>query len=99
MGLAAQTRAQQRAEGRFTLTAAASVAVDWGRITSTFRSASKNRSVGGARNSFHLRGQAIDIARYPGIKHSEIEAAFLRSGFSLAESLDEGDHSHFAFLP
>lgn len=31
------------------------------RITSGRRNAAENRAVGGARNSFHLRGRAIDV--------------------------------------
>jgi hypothetical protein len=69
----------------------------WGQVTSTYRSPEHNRRVGGVANSYHLRGKAIDIARRPGVSHSQIAAAFRNAGFSLAESLDEGDHSHFAF--
>lgn len=69
----------------------------WGRVTSTRRTAERNRAVGGAPNSHHLRGRAIDIARGPGVRHSQIEAAYRRAGYYLIESLDEGDHSHFAF--
>jgi hypothetical protein len=53
--------------------------------------------VGGVRNSWHLQGRAIDIARRPGVSHAEIAAAFRLAGYTLIESLDEGDHSHFAF--
>ena len=42
-------------------------------------------------------GRAIDIARRPGVAHWQIAAAYRSAGYSLAESLDEGDHSHFAF--
>lgn len=69
----------------------------WGRVTSTYRSPEHNRRVGGVANSYHLRGRAIDIARRPGVSHSQIAAAYRAAGYSLAESLDEGDHSHFAF--
>ncbi|CAA9515887.1 MAG: hypothetical protein AVDCRST_MAG91-1880, partial [uncultured Sphingomonadaceae bacterium] len=48
-------------------------------------------------NSYHLRGRAIDIARRPGVRHADLEAAYRKAGYSLIESLDEGDHSHFAF--
>jgi hypothetical protein len=71
----------------------------WGQVTSTFRTAAHNRDVGGVPNSYHLRGRAIDIARRPGVSHSQIAAAYRAAGYSLAESLDEGDHSHFAFGP
>jgi hypothetical protein len=69
----------------------------WGTVTSTYRSPERNRRVGGARNSYHLRGRAIDIARRPGVTHAQIAAAYRAAGYHLVESLDEGDHSHFAF--
>lgn len=69
----------------------------WGRVTSTFRSVAHNRAVGGVSNSFHLQGRAIDIARRAGISHWQIAAALRAAGYNLIESLDEGDHSHFAF--
>ena len=71
----------------------------WGQVTSTYRSPEHNRRVGGVANSYHLRGRAIDIARRPGVSHYQIAAAYRAAGYSLAESLDEGDHSHFAFGP
>ena len=79
------------------LGAAAVIGSKWGRVTSTWRSRARNRAVGGVRNSFHLVGRAIDIARRSGVRHADIEAAYRRAGFTLVESLDEGDHSHFAF--
>jgi hypothetical protein len=71
----------------------------WGQVTSTYRSPAHNRRVGGVANSYHLSNRAIDIARRPGVSHAQIAAAFRNAGYSLAESLDEGDHSHFAFGP
>ena len=79
------------------LSAAVAVASRLGRVTSTRRSAARNRAVGGVPNSFHLRGRAIDVVPRPGVRHADIAAALRRAGFSLIESLDEGDHSHFAF--
>lgn len=76
---------------------AASVGAQWGRVTSTYRSPARNRAVGGVPNSYHLSGRAIDIARFSGVTHAQLERAFLQSGYRLIESLDEGDHSHFAF--
>jgi Peptidase M15 len=73
------------------------IGAHWGQVTSTFRSPAHNRRVGGVANSYHLRNRAIDIARRSGISHSQIAAAYRAAGYSLAESLDEGDHSHFAF--
>ncbi len=83
--------------GRVSLSAAAALARQWGRVTSTYRSRDHNRRVGGVVNSFHLSGRAIDIARRPGVRHRDLEAAFRNAGYRLVESLDEGDHSHFAF--
>ncbi len=83
--------------GSFDLRSAADFGSRWGTVTSTRRSFSRNRAVGGAANSFHLSGRAIDIARRPGVSHARIEAAFRAAGYYLIESLDEGDHSHFAF--
>lgn len=77
--------------------AAVAIAAKWGAITSVHRSPEHNRAVGGAPNSLHLQGRAIDIARRPGVRHAQIEDAFRRAGYVLLESLDEGDHSHFAF--
>ena len=81
----------------FTLNAAAALGSHWGTVTSTTRTWEHNRVVGGVANSFHLVGRAIDIARRPGVRHADIAASFRRAGFILIESLDEGDHSHFAF--
>ena len=83
--------------GRADLPGAAALARQWGQVTSTYRSPAHNRRVGGVANSFHLSGRAIDVARRPGVSHHAIAAAFRNAGYQLAESLDEGDHSHFAF--
>lgn len=76
---------------------AVSLGAKWGIVTSVHRTPERNRAVGGAANSFHLRGRAIDIARRPDVRHAEIDAAYRKAGYVLLESLDEGDHSHFAF--
>jgi len=69
----------------------------YGTVTSTVRSVAHNRAVGGVPNSYHLLDRAIDVARRPGITHRQIEAALRKAGYNLVESLDEVDHSHFAF--
>lgn len=92
-----QSLLQPIAASSFTLNAAATIGSRWGIVTSTSRTRERNRLVGGARNSFHLAGRAIDIARRPGVRHADIEASYRNAGFVLIESLDEGDHSHFAF--
>jgi hypothetical protein len=76
---------------------AARLAAAFGTVTSIHRTVERNRLVGGVPNSFHLSGRAIDVARKPGITHDQIATALRRAGYSLIESLDEGDHSHFAF--
>jgi len=83
--------------GKISLSSAAALGAHWGRVTSTRRSVQHNRDVGGVPNSFHLSGRAVDIARRAGVNHRMIESAFIRAGYRLIESLDEGDHSHFAF--
>jgi peptidase M15-like protein len=85
------------ASGKLSLSSAAALGAHWGRVTSTYRSPEHNREVGGVPDSYHLLGRAIDIARGAGINHAMIKAAYLRAGYTLVESLDEGDHSHFAF--
>ncbi len=79
------------------LIAPARVASAYGTVTSGFRSVAHNRRVGGMPNSYHLIGRALDVARRPGVTHQMVDAALRRAGFVLVESLDEGDHSHFAF--
>lgn len=86
-----------RRTGGVNIRHAAAIGASWGQVTSTWRSTARNRAVGGARNSFHLSGRAIDIARRAGVRHRDIDAALRRAGYVLIESLDEGDHSHFAF--
>jgi hypothetical protein len=82
---------------RSNIGSAAAIGARWGTVTSTYRSAEHNRQVHGVPNSYHLSGRAIDIARRPGVRHIEIESAYRAAGYRLIESLDEGDHSHFAF--
>src|SRR5829696_3573177 len=78
---------------------AARLAAVFGTVTSIHRTVERNRLVGGVPNSFHLSGRAIDVARKPGITHDQIATALRRAGYNLVESLDEGDHSHFACAP
>lgn len=94
---ASQSLLQRIGASSFTLNAAATIGSRWGSVTSTSRTRQRNQLVGGVPNSFHLTGRAIDIARRPGVRHADIEASYRNAGFVLVESLDEGDHSHFAF--
>lgn len=81
----------------WSLEAAARIGAEHGRVTSLKRSPAHNRRVGGVPNSYHLSGRAIDIARRPGVSHAQIAQSYRQAGYHLVESLDEGDHSHFAF--
>jgi len=73
------------------------VAAAYGTVTSSLRTVEHNRRVGGVRNSWHLTGRAIDVVRFRGVSHVRLAAQLRRAGFALIESIDEGDHSHFAF--
>lgn len=79
------------------VSAAARLLSAYGVVTSTFRTVAHNKAVGGVPNSYHLLDRAIDLARRPGVTHLQIDAALRRAGYNLVESLDERDHSHFAF--
>ncbi len=79
------------------LLSAGRVAANFGTVTSARRSVEHNKRVGGVATSYHLTGRAIDVQRRPGVTHQMIDAALHRAGFVLVESLDENDHSHFAF--
>ena len=81
----------------FPLIGAVKVAANFGTVTSGFRSVAHNRRVGGVPTSYHLVGRAVDVQRRLGVTHFMLHAALARAGFVLIESLDEGDHSHFAF--
>jgi Peptidase M15 len=100
--IAVSSQASARDAGNMsaaTVSTAARVAAGYGVITSGWRSIAHNRAVGGVPNSYHLHGAAIDVARKPGVSHRQIAAALHAAGLTLIESLDEGDHSHFAFGP
>ena len=75
------------------------IAGTYGVVTSTYRTVAHNRAVGGVPDSYHLLGRAIDVARRAGVTHAQIAASLRAAGFVLIESLDENDHSHFAFGP
>jgi len=67
------------------------------KITGRGRSALRNQQVGGATNSYHLDGQALDIAPMPGVSLDQLKRAFATQSIQLNEALDEGDHYHIAW--
>lgn len=96
-GAAPATPAAPKTTGKVDLNHAKGIGNQFGEVTSTVRSPKHNKRVGGVKNSYHLSGRAIDVARAKGVKHSDIEKAYKSAGYKIIESLDEGDHSHFAF--
>lgn len=68
-----------------------------GTVTSGRRSAEHNKNVGGVPNSFHLTGNAIDVAKRPGVTLNKITELLRRQGVTIAQGLDEGDHYHVAW--
>lgn len=82
--------------GPLDLNAASSLGSRYGKVTSTTRTPEHNKEVGGAPNSYHLSGHAIDIARNKGVSHGQIVAAYKKAGYQVIEAIDEGDHTHLA---
>lgn len=80
-----------------------------GTVTSTTRSREKQQELYDAYlagkgplaakpgTSNHERGQAIDIAKTPGMSLAKIRKAFTDQGVQIAELLDEGKHFHVAW--
>jgi len=66
-------------------------------ITSTKRSKAHNAEVGGAANSWHLTGQAMDIVPPKGTTLEAFRAELKARGLPITELLDEGDHFHWAW--
>ena len=62
-------------------------------MTSTLRSASHNRRVGGVSNSYHLTGRARDSVPPPGMSMSAYHALLVRQNPNM-EVINEGDHVH-----
>lgn len=67
------------------------------RITSGQRTPEHNADVGGAPRSYHLSGQALDIAPIPGMTFEAFRDSLKAKGLPTTELLDEGDHWHWAF--
>lgn len=60
-------------------------------VSSTRRSADKNRSVGGVENSFHLTGEAVDMVPQTPQQRQQARQFWESKGYQV---IDEGDHLH-----
>lgn len=67
------------------------------KITSGMRTPERNAAVGGAPNSFHMRGQALDFVKPPGMTFEQIKQSMAAQGLPVTELIDEGDHIHWAW--
>lgn len=67
------------------------------KITSGKRTPERNAAVGGAANSYHLKGNAYDIVPPPGMSMADLEKRLRNSGADFAELINEGDHIHIAW--
>lgn len=64
-----------------------------GTTTSTRRSAEKNKSVGGVKDSLHLSGNAVDSVPPSGVSMSQW-AKTLKAKYPTHDVINEGDHVH-----
>src|SRR5690606_25031998 len=67
------------------------------RISSAYRDPARNRQAGGATNSYHTRGQALDLVPQGGETMAQLESRMRGSGLPFRELLNEGDHIHVAW--
>ena len=68
----------------------------WGRVTSTYRTGPTTAASAGWQQLSSSRARDRHRAP-PGVSPRQIASAYRAAGYNLLESLDEGDHSHFAF--
>ncbi|HEY1605624.1 MAG TPA: D-alanyl-D-alanine carboxypeptidase family protein [Allosphingosinicella sp.] len=111
MAEAEKKLADNRQQGRqVTLAQAESIVKGIGGvITSAYRSPEKQAQLYAAYQagrgplaarpgtSYHERGQALDVAKTPGMSLGRLRQAFTAQGVSIRELLDEGNHYHVAF--
>lgn len=64
------------------------------RVTSAFRSHGVNSAVGGANNSYHLRGLAVDIDPREGLEAANAKAQVLKAQGLLAEAIPYWTDGH-----
>jgi len=80
-----------------TASAAVQQIIPGARITSGARTPERNAAVGGVPNSYHLRGEAVDIVPPAGVSFEQFRAQLQSSGLPVTELINEGDHWHWAF--
>jgi hypothetical protein len=66
-------------------------------VTSGTRTPERNAEVNGVKNSYHLRGQALDIKPPQGVSLEQFRQALEARGMPVAELIDEGNHWHLAW--
>jgi hypothetical protein len=68
-------------------------------ISSGYRSAALNRAIGGARNSAHVRGRAVDFNCFGFGAPIDVCRAIAGSGVPFDQMIEEGTWVHVSFDP
>jgi hypothetical protein len=68
-------------------------------ISSGYRSAALNRAIGGARNSAHVRGRAVDFYCFGFGASIDVCRAIAGSGVPFDQMIEEGTWVHLSFDP
>lgn len=66
-------------------------------VSSGYRTPAHNAAVGGADNSWHTKGFAVDLVPPKGQTMAGMFASLKASNFGFRELINEGDHVHVAF--
>ena len=68
-------------------------------VNSGYRSPAVNRAVGGARNSAHMTGHAVDFVCHGFGDPRQICETLARSGLVFDQLIEEGGWTHLSFSP
>lgn len=68
-------------------------------VSSGYRCPALNRAVGGAENSAHLKGLAVDFNCYAFGPPLEVCRAIAKSGLAFDQVIQEGSWTHISFDP
>jgi hypothetical protein len=68
-------------------------------VSSGYRCPELNRAIGGAPNSAHIRGRAVDFCAYGFGSPLEVCKAIAASDLSFDQLIEEGAWTHIAFDP